>query len=197
MAAEPETSASSYPGNGNYPIPIDLFISKNHPQVTRGDLAFADSEGNIVYRVNRRRCPTSSPDNKKLLLDANSNPLLSIYHDQKGSWKCYKGDSNDDKDLVFKVNRTVKTLTRIELEVFLAGERSEESPCQLKVRGLPFQKSCNIYNDNELVAQTSLMYKLNQIFVGRGKFRLTILFPVSIDHSLLAALVVIFLNGRK
>jgi hypothetical protein len=44
--------------------------------------------------------------------------------------------------------------------------------------------------------QSSLMYKLNQIYVRRGKFRLTI-FPGIIDHSLIVALLVIYLNARK
>lgn len=44
--------------------------------------------------------------------------------------------------------------------------------------------------------QSSLMYKLHQIYVGRGKFRLTI-FPGTIDRALIVALFVIFLSGRK
>lgn len=44
--------------------------------------------------------------------------------------------------------------------------------------------------------QTSLMYKLRQIYVGRSKFRLTI-FPGSIDHSLVVAMVAVFLRGRN
>lgn len=72
---------------------------------------------------------------------------------QNGSWKCYKGSG--DKELVFRVQRTLKTLTRVELEVFFAGtERSNDGDgCDLKVRGSPFQRSCNIYKDADLVAQ--------------------------------------------
>lgn len=44
--------------------------------------------------------------------------------------------------------------------------------------------------------QTSLMYKLRQIYVGRSKFRLTI-FPGSIDRSLVVAMVAVFLQGRN
>ena len=69
-------SDSSYPGN--WQIPIDLFVSKKHPGITRGDLAFADSSGNIVYKISRQT-PKSSPEDKKVLLDATGNPLLSIH----------------------------------------------------------------------------------------------------------------------
>uniref|UniRef100_A0A803PV45 Reverse transcriptase domain-containing protein n=1 Tax=Cannabis sativa TaxID=3483 RepID=A0A803PV45_CANSA len=47
---------------------------------------------------------------------------------------------------------------------------------------------------NAIRVMTSLMYKLNQIFVKRGKFRLTI-FPGSVDHAFVVALIVIFLHG--
>lgn len=45
-----------------------------------------------------------------------------------------------------------------------------------------------------VLMQTSLMYKLHQVFAKRGKFRLTV-FPGSVDHAFIVALVVIFLKG--
>ncbi|XP_027333579.1 protein LURP-one-related 7 [Abrus precatorius] len=196
---ELENSESSYPGSGNWHIPIDLFGSKKHAGVLGGVLAFADASGNIVFRVNRHPPnPNSSPPpkDKKLLLDAAGNTIFSIYRHQNGCWKCYKGVNDGNKELVFRVQRTLKTLTKVELEVYFDGENSTHEGCDLKVKGSPFQKSCSIYKDADLVAQTSLMYKLHQIYVSRGKFRLTI-FPGTIDHALIVALFVIFLNGRK
>ncbi|RDX61955.1 Protein LURP-one-related 7, partial [Mucuna pruriens] len=187
---ELETSESSYPGSGNWEIPIDLFSSKKHAGVSRGVLAFTDASGNIVFRVNRHPPnPNSSPlpKDKKLLLDGSGNTLFSIYRHHNGSWKCYKGDSDENKELVFRVQRTLKTLSRVELEVFFEGERSNDEGCDLKVKGSPFRRSCSIYKDADLVAQSSLMYKLHQIYVSRGKFRLTI-FPGTIDHALTVAL---------
>ncbi|KAK7300852.1 hypothetical protein RJT34_11703 [Clitoria ternatea] len=193
------TSESSFPGSGEYHIPIDLFGSKKHPGVPRGVLAFTDASGNIVFTVNSHPPNSnSSPpsEDKKLLLDASANPLFSIYRHHNGSWKCYKGDNDGNKELVFRVQRTMKTLTRVELEVFLDGENSNVEACDLKVKGSPFKRSCCIYKDSDLVAQSSLMYKLHQLRVGRGKFRLTI-FPGTIDQALIVALFVIFLSGRK
>ncbi|XP_050907618.1 protein LURP-one-related 7 isoform X2 [Lathyrus oleraceus] len=115
---------------------------------------------------------------------------------KNGNWKCYKGSGDGEKEVMFEVKRTVKTFTRIELEVIFSGERLNDDVCDLRVIGSPFKRSCSIYKNTDLVAQSSLMYKLNQIYVSRGKFRLTI-FPGSIDHALIVALFVIFLNGRK
>lgn len=169
-------SVPEYPVN--VPIPVDLFVSKKHPGLTRGDLGFADASGNIVFKVNRK-----SSNKRVLLLDSEGNPLISMNRHHKGSWEGFKGDE-DQKDLIFRVQRKGKT----ELEVFLVDSASE-----LKLKGSAFQKSCTIYKGNEILAQTSLMYKLRQLFVGRNKFRLTI-FPGFVDQALVAALIVIFLN---
>ncbi|CAJ2652749.1 unnamed protein product [Trifolium pratense] len=196
---ELETSDCAYTGTEDHNIPIDLFGSKKHAGVPRGILSFTDASGNIVFKVHRQPPnPTSSspPKDTKLLLDSNDNPLFSIHRYQNGTWKCYKGSGDENKELVFGVKRSVKTLTRVELEVLISGERLNDDVFDLKVIGSPFKRSCSIYKDADLVAQSCLMYKLNQIYVRRGKFRLTI-FPGILDHSLIVALFVIFLNGRK
>ncbi|KAL9382766.1 hypothetical protein Peur_025801 [Populus x canadensis] len=173
------------------PIPVDLFVSKKHPGLN-GDLGFADSLGNIVFKVNFDKSSKSSF--KRVLLDASGNPLITVFRDGKGSWQGFKGGYNRE-DLIFRVKRTVKKLTRTELEVFLVGEISRESTPDFKVKGFPFQRSCTIYRSDSIVAQTSLMYKLHQIYARRSKYRLTI-FPGSVDHSLIASLIVIFLYGQ-
>ncbi|KAF4375639.1 hypothetical protein F8388_011610 [Cannabis sativa] len=179
------------------PIPIDLFVSKKNDKTHKnGDSYFLNSDDKIVYKVNRRSSTdssSSSSSTKRVLRDAEGTPLISIHSHHKGCWQCYKGDG-ESKDFLFRVLRTKNTLTRTELEVFLVAEDLPDSPPDLKVKGFPFQKSCTIYKGNDIVAQTSLMYKLNQIFVKRGKFRLTI-FPGSVDHAFVVALIVIFLHG--
>lgn len=179
------------------PIPVDLFVSKKHPAYKQGVLCFVDSCGNVVYKINRRSSvqSSSSPSSsskKRVLLDAAGTPLLSIHRNHKGSWQCFKGEG-ENEELIFRAQRVKNTLTRTELEVFLVAENLEESAPKLQVKGSPCQRNCTIYRGNDIVAQTSLMYKLNQIFVRRGKFRLT-MFPGSIDHALIVALIVIFLH---
>ncbi|CAK8537909.1 unnamed protein product [Lathyrus sativus] len=182
-------------------IPIDLFGSKKHAGLPRGILSFADSSGNILFKVhpqppNPNSISSPPPKNIKLLLDPNDVPLFSIHRHHNGNWKCYKGSGDGEKEIMFEVKRTVKTFTRIELEVNFSGERLNGDVCDLRVLGSPFKRSCSIYKNTDLVAQSSLMYKLNQIYVSRSKFRLTI-FPGSMDHAVVVALFVIFLNGRK
>ncbi|KAG2672948.1 hypothetical protein I3760_13G066000 [Carya illinoinensis] len=175
-------SAAEYPTN--LPIPIDLFVSKKHAGLTRDDLGFADASGRIVFKVNRQSSKSSA--NKLVIVDATGKPVVSLHRSDNGSWKGYRGD--DQKDSIFTV-RTDKSKT--ELLVSLVNPASE-----LKVNGQPSMKSCTIYKGNDIVAQTSLMYKLCQLYVSRRKFRLTI-FPGSVDHAVVAALIVIFFERRR
>ncbi|TYI34838.1 hypothetical protein ES332_A03G037100v1 [Gossypium tomentosum] len=147
------TSAPVYPANT--PIPFDLFVSKKHRALPRGVLGFADSSGNIVFKVNRQDSKSSFSHAKASLLDSAGNPLISLYPHNDGSWQGFKGDGGD-KDLIFKVQRVLTKFTRTELEVFLVSENQGqgELTCDLKVIGCHFQRSCTIYKDQSY-AQTS------------------------------------------
>ncbi|KAF2296869.1 hypothetical protein P3X46_022136 [Hevea brasiliensis] len=185
------TSPPVYPAT--LPIPVDLFVSKKHPGLAPSELGFADSLGNLVFRVNRISSKKSS-SRKWVLLDESGIPLFSLYRLNNRSWHVFKEGEEGEKKMIFRVQRTLNKFSRSEIEAFLVRENSAESTSDFKVKGCSFQRSCTIYGGNSIVAQTSLMYKLHQILVGRSRFRLTI-FPGSVDHALVVALVVIFLYG--
>ncbi|OMO82958.1 hypothetical protein CCACVL1_11652 [Corchorus capsularis] len=147
------TSAPVHPAN--LPIPVDLFVSKKHPGLPRGVLGFADSSGNIVFRVNR------PSDDKTVLLDSTGIPLISIYHHQDGSWQGFKGDDGE-KDPLFKVKRIMNKFSNTELEVFLVAENENqgELTCDFKVKGCHFQRSCTIYKGDSIAAQDILVLSL-------------------------------------
>ncbi|KAF8095312.1 hypothetical protein N665_0337s0020 [Sinapis alba] len=185
MAADLETPYQPDPER----IPVDLFASKKLPSLSSGDLGFADSSDHLLFTLRK------SSSSLKFLLDSSGDPLFSISHLHNGMWELHKGDVQKRKELVLTVKRTSNRFSKTELDVSFAGE-SSPPPQHLVIKGCPFQKSCTIYSQDSIVAQTSLMYKLRQIYVGRSKFRLTI-FPGSIDHSLVVALVAVFLQGRN
>ncbi|XP_024967298.1 protein LURP-one-related 7 [Cynara cardunculus var. scolymus] len=184
-------------------IPIDLFVSKKNPRhriITSSgfSLRFTDSSANLVFSVDPpsiRGSPAPPTFIKRLLTDASGNLLISIAHKQKAMWQGFREDSSEEKDVIFRVERTIKTLTRLEFQVFLPNNKSD-----LKMRGSPFYRSCTIYNGDSVLAQTSLMYKLGlqkKLLVPRNRFRLTI-FPDGYAHrALIVALTAIFFHGRK
>lgn len=137
----------------HWPIPVDLFVSKKHPSLPRGLLAFADSSGNILFRLNS---PSHHPKKTLRLLDSAGDPLISIYRHHDGSWQGFKGDDGQ-KDLLFQVQRVSNKFARTELEVFLVAENHQgELTCDFKVKGCHFQRSCTIYKGDSIVAQVGI-----------------------------------------
>ncbi|KAL3850550.1 hypothetical protein ACJIZ3_012432 [Penstemon smallii] len=185
----------------SFQIPFDLFVCKKR---STGFLTFSDSAGNLVYRVEKLNPKSTEfhhhhhhhrPHCIKLLLDSADNTLFSIHQVKKGSWKVFRGNEKEDKDLILKVERTLDELTRseFEIEIVLLNEGSK-----LTMKGCPFKRSCTIYEGNSIVAESSLMYTLGigKMFVPRSRFRVTI-FPGTTDHGLIVSLIAIFFHGRK
>ncbi|PSS09532.1 Protein LURP-one-related like [Actinidia chinensis var. chinensis] len=180
----------------NLQIPIDLFVSKSSGADGGDGLRFTDSSGNLVFRV-ERQSPESS--HKRVLVDASGNHLIYIHNKQNGSWQGFTGNNSEEKDLLFRVERTLNAFNRTEFKVFPVGENGgEDSKSDFQMKGSPFYRSCTIYKGNSVLAQTSLMYKLGiqKVLVRRHKFRLTI-FPGSVDHAFIVSLIVIYFHGRK
>ncbi|KAL3530953.1 hypothetical protein ACH5RR_010275 [Cinchona calisaya] len=183
-------------------IPFDLFVSKKQNKgLGNGSyIRFTNSCGNLVFKAQR---PPNKPQNhstvssSKLLLDASGNTLFSIHKLNNGSWQGFR--INDTREeLVFGVEKTLDKLTRTEFDIFLIGEKREDSKTDFRMRGSPFKRSCTIYKGDAIVAETSLMHKLGikKAFVPRSRFRITI-FPGHTDLGLVVSLIVIFFDGRK
>ncbi|XP_031393343.1 protein LURP-one-related 7 isoform X2 [Punica granatum] len=145
-----DDSAPAYPA-----IPIDLFGSKKHRGLAHGELGFADSSGNIVFRVKRQSSRSSSESHhrERMLLDTAGNPLFSICRDSEKSWKVFKVDDGQEKQIILTAQRTRRTLTRTELDVFCSDENLGDSSPSLKMKGFPFQRSCTICRGDSIVAQ--------------------------------------------
>ncbi|CAI9298845.1 unnamed protein product [Lactuca saligna] len=196
-------SQGSYQPNSDG-IPTDLFVSKKkkkpHKTITTSNAAnlrFTDSSANLVFSVDPPPpSNTPTPFLKRLLADSSGNPLISIARNQKSTWQGFRKDGIEEKDLMFRVERTRNKLTKLEFQVFVNNGNPYKS--DFKMRGSPFHRSCTIYKGDSIVAQTSLMYKLGiqNVVVPRNRFRVTI-FPGYADNDFIVALIVIFFYGRK
>ncbi|KAL8525822.1 hypothetical protein ACS0TY_015168 [Phlomoides rotata] len=116
---------------------------------------------------------------------------------QKRSWQGFKGN-NEEKNLIFTVDKTVDEFSRTEFKILLVGKNNEDSKTELMMAGNPFKRACTIYKGDSIVAQSNLMYKLGmgKVFVPRSRFRVTI-FPGFSDNSLVASLIAVYFDGRK
>ncbi|KAL5709827.1 hypothetical protein ACHQM5_020467 [Ranunculus cassubicifolius] len=154
-------------------IPVDLFITRKRLGLTsHGNLTFTNGNGDLIFTLDEQ----SSPASVYHLLDAKGNSLISISRNEIG-WQVCVGDS---KDPVFKVMKTHKSFRKREAEVFSVDKDLGDFTSVFKIRGCPFQRSCTIYEDNSIVPQSHVQ----KLITGY------------INHSLLAAFVVIFFHGR-
>lgn len=69
-------------------------------------------------------------------------------------WKVFRGDSSDDKDLLFSVKKSSMLQLKTKLDVFLASN-TREDVCDFKIEGSWFERSCVIYagESSTIVAQ--------------------------------------------
>lgn len=78
-----------------------------------------------------------------------------LFYVQKATWQGFSKDGTDKNDLMFRVERTMNTLTRLEFQVFLNNDDPD-----FKMRGSPFYRSCTIYKGNSIVAQVRFILTL-------------------------------------
>ncbi|XP_039128296.1 protein LURP-one-related 7 [Dioscorea cayenensis subsp. rotundata] len=169
-------------------IPVDYKVYKGR---LGGDLTVNDAYGNLVYRVSGRSF-SSSPRSIKTLFDASGTPLISAAFLDSG-WQGFKGNSWDSKDLVFTAQKSVYSAFKTEIIISMADGSVEDPKLTYRLIGSPFFRSCTIYQENSIVAQTNLLYKLKKVIYSRQKFRLTV-YP-EVDHVLVLAMLIIFFGG--
>lgn len=193
------TTPDEWPPDGQFPF--DFVVSKKYKSFwDAGNIQFTDAVGNLFFRVDRRQPQNLAAHThlQKVILDASDNTLIRLVRLVKGSWQGFMASDTDEKELMFSVNRTITTFTKLEFDIFLGDGHGEGTEADLKMKGSAFKRSCTIYKGNSIVAETSLMYTLGfrKHFIPRNRFRVTI-FPGFAELSLVVALVVIFFDKRK
>ncbi|CAN4101090.1 unnamed protein product [Withania somnifera] len=172
-----------WPPDGKFPF--DLFLSKKYKSfMDIGNIQFTDAVADTHHQ--------------KLILDALDITLIRLVRLGKGSWQGFMVSDNEEKELMFTVNRTINTFTKLEFDIFLGDGHGEGGEADLEMKGSAFKRSCTIYKGNSIVAATSLMYTIGfrKHFIPRNRFRVTI-FPGFAELSLVVALVVICFDKRK
>ncbi|KAK4376127.1 hypothetical protein RND71_006804 [Anisodus tanguticus] len=151
------TTPDEWPPDGQFTF--DLFISKKYKSFSdAGNIQFTDSIGNLFFRVDRGQSHNSSPHThrQKLILDASDKTLIRLVRLVKGSWQGFMVTDTEEKELIFSVNRTLNTFTKLEFDIFLGDGHGEGAEADLKMKGSAFRRSCTIYKGNSIVAELDL-----------------------------------------
>ncbi|XP_047317556.1 uncharacterized protein LOC124921004 isoform X1 [Impatiens glandulifera] len=153
-------------------ISIDLFVSKKH---IGGGLRFTDASSCLVFQV--QKLPSPGSEHRRVLIDAAGNPLICLHHDKDGSWKGYKGNGSEEKDMIFKVWMTVNSFSHKEFKVSIIGDENgsgSDSESGFRMKGSQFHRSFMVYNQNSIVAQLDAQTRNREAFHSKKQ--------IPIDH---------------
>ncbi|KAM0941201.1 putative tubby-like protein [Dioscorea sansibarensis] len=172
------------------PYPVDLTVKKKALSLSDGDFSVLDVNGNVVFKVKGKLL---SLRDRRVLVDAVGNPIISMQQkmiSMHRRWQVFRGDSSDEKDLLFSAKKSSLIQFKTNLDVFLASNTTEHA-CDFKIKGSYFERACTIYlgESNTIVAQMSRKYTVTNIVLGKDTFGVTV-YP-NIDYAFIVSLIII------
>ncbi|KAM7526566.1 hypothetical protein LguiA_016468 [Lonicera macranthoides] len=172
------------------PYSVNLTIVRKVMTLTEGNFAVTDVNGNILYKFKGKLL---SLRDRRILLDASDKPIVSLQQkiiSRHRRWKVYKGDSSEEKDLLFSVKKSSILQFKTQLDVFLASNHKEKT-CDFKIKGSWLDRSCTIYarDSSVIIAQMHKKQNVQSVVLGKDTFSVTV-YP-HVDHAFIVALVVI------
>ncbi|XVF05857.1 hypothetical protein REPUB_Repub05bG0209200 [Reevesia pubescens] len=173
------------------PRPVDLAIVRKVLAITEGNFAVTDINGNLMFKINGK---FMSIHGRRLLLDAAGNPICTLrpkIMTAHNRWQVFRGDSTEEKDLIFTVKRSsVIQPIKIKLHVFLANNPKEDV-CDFRVERSWPESSCVVYagDSQTIMAEMDKKDSVKSELFGKDKFMVTV-YP-NVDYAFIVALVAI------
>ncbi|TYI13972.1 hypothetical protein E1A91_A08G092700v1 [Gossypium mustelinum] len=173
-----------------YPQPIDLVVLRKVLTISEGKFAVTDIYGNIMFKTKGK---FFSIHDRRLLTDAAGNPVCTLRHKimtVHDRWQVFRGESTEEKDLIFTAKRSSMIQLKTKLHVFLATNPKEDV-CDFRMEGSWLERSCFIYSGerNTILAQMHKKHSVESEFLGKDKFMVTV-YP-NVDYAFVVALIAI------
>ncbi|KAI4364366.1 hypothetical protein MLD38_020467 [Melastoma candidum] len=166
------------------PNAADLAIVSKSSFTSKTTFVVTDPSDNILFEV---KGPGWTWHYHVSLLDAAGNPILNLEPKRclSSRWNAYRGESTDQKDLLFTV-KLKSAFKASKLDVFLANNVGEDRP-DFRVEMNGWRTSCVIYagDSNSVVAQMGE----KQAFFGQFKYMVTV--HPNVDAAFITAIIVI------
>ncbi|CAI8583045.1 unnamed protein product [Vicia faba] len=166
--------------------PVDLIITKE--RTLRDSFTITDTNNNVVFTVKSSLVTIVTSHEHRFLCDANGNPVIHLRRSltaTNDTWKAFRGESEESKDLIFTRKLSSLIQLRTKLNVFLANNSTQD--CDFTVKANLSQSSWKVYigNSDNLVAQ--IKKKLGTMF-SREKYMVNV--SPNMDYAFIVALVV-------
>ncbi|KAL8237284.1 hypothetical protein R6Q59_018365 [Mikania micrantha] len=152
-----------------------------------GGLVITDTNHKILFTI--KSCDTSLHF-QRLLRDTNDTPI-ALLRDKNMSahdrWNVYRGESNNDQQIIFSTVSNHMIQFKTHVKVFLANKTSGTDDCDFTIKGKWSKKNCKIYmgDSSTIIAQMDKM----QPPANNDKFMVTI--SPKVDYAFVVALIAI------
>ncbi|KAI4356111.1 hypothetical protein L6164_000158 [Bauhinia variegata] len=141
----------------------------NHQYCSRDNINLkVDRDNGATYKDNKKHFSVKkvllTAHHRRVLQDAAGNAIVTLYKNKMSlheRWEVYKGENDDSNNLLFSVREPSMIQRKVELDVFLAHNKSE-GVCDFKIKAT--QQSCVIFagKDERIIAE--MVKVTNQFF---------------------------------
>ncbi|KAL2548908.1 Protein LURP-one-related 15 [Forsythia ovata] len=177
---------------------VHLLIDKKAFTLRSTRYLVTSADGNLMFKV--KKFPLSF-HGTLVVLDTSGNPVITLrpkkltYHSR---WQVFRGESTDDKDLIFSVKKSSRFQSNTKLDVFLASNTSEEN-CDFKVEETHSDGSCDIFAGNSSTPIAQMDNKRTGSIFSR-KDKLVVNVSPNVDYAMIVSLIIIlddFVSGSS
>ncbi|KAB5561772.1 hypothetical protein DKX38_006729 [Salix brachista] len=121
----------------------------------------SDINGTVIFQVTKK---LFSLTDRRFLKDAAGNTIVNLKRKIMSlhqTWEVYRGESDEEKDKLFTIEKSKLFQLKTELDVFLANHNEGELP-DFKVKGEFGESACSVLlgDSNTMLAQVSSMLSL-------------------------------------
>ncbi|XP_047331352.1 protein LURP-one-related 15-like [Impatiens glandulifera] len=171
--------------------PVDLIIVRKALVLTTGNFSVTDVKENLMFKLQVQW----SLHDSRILRDPSGKPIVTLRQKIRtihGRWQVFRGDSHDEKDLLFTAKTTSWLQLKTNMDIFLVNNESEEYP-DFRLEGSYSEKHGIIYyGDGQSKAILAQMHKketAKSVLLGKHNFRVTV-YP-NVDYAFIVSLIAI------
>ncbi|KAH8484760.1 hypothetical protein H0E87_026502 [Populus deltoides] len=169
--------------------PVELAISTKLWTLGENNFKVSDINGTLIFEVMSKLL---SLHDRRFLKDAAGNTLVNLSQKimtMHRRWDAFRGESKEEKDLLFTTKKSKLFQFKTELDVFLGNNKGKVP--DFKVKGGYRESSCSVLlgDSNTMLAQMHRRHTLASTILETDRFGVTV-YP-NVDYAFIVALVVI------
>ncbi|KAJ6708403.1 hypothetical protein OIU85_028646 [Salix viminalis] len=169
--------------------PVELVVSSKLWTLGENDFKVSDINGTNIFQVKSKLLTLHD---RRFMKDAAGNSLVNLrqkIRTMHRRWEAFRGESKEEKDLLFTAKKSKLFQFKTQLDVFLPNNKGEVP--DFKVKGGYGESSCSILlgDSNTMLAQMHRLHSLKTMILDSDSFGVTV-YP-NVDYAFIVALVVI------